>query len=343
VTAGTIATEWVEVSSDSRNIAIVTHEADLHALIVREQLRRSGDNCAVIASDRLAGLSALSWYLNDHDGAALCRDIDGREIPVRELDLVWWRRMPRGASPDNDGHLPHPVEIFAARNIRESLVGMFLTDFTGVWLDHPEAIRRANNKLVQLRFAAASGFRVPRTLLSQDPDRIRQFAASLNGRMIVKTVAGMLGVPSLTGEVTPEQLEHDGPLKACPAIYQELIPGREHLRVHCFGTKVKTTLIKSDLLDWRHPLEIEIEPFELPQKLGKSLLDILAKFGLQMGIFDLKLTPEHHPIWLELNPQGQFLFVEALGGEQLVDPFVRFLQDLADRRRTPMVSRATGN
>ena len=316
----------------SRNIAIVTHQGDLHALIVREQLRRAGDKCAVIASDALAGLPALSWYLDNRDGEAVCHDIDGREILVRELHLVWWRRMPRGSSPDNHGHLPDPVEVFAARNIRESLLGVFFTDFAGLWLDHPENIRRANNKLVQLRVAAAAGFRVPRTLLSQDPDRIRQFNASLDDGMVVKTVAGMLGVPSLTGQVTHEQLENDGPLKACPAIYQELIPGREHLRVHCFGTEVKSVLITSDLLDWRHPLEVEMESFELPQKLKDSLLEILAKFGLQMGIFDLKLTPGGDPIWLELNPQGQFLFVEALGGENLIDPFVRFLQDLTDRR-----------
>jgi hypothetical protein len=320
------------VSSTARNVAIVTHQGDLHALVVCDQLRRAGDDCVVIASDGLAGSSGVSWYLDDRADSAVCLDIDGREVAIGQLDLVWWRRMPRGASPDNNGHAPDAVEIFTSRNVRASLLGMFLTDFRGVWLDHPQAIARADNKLVQLRVASAAGFRVPRTLLSQDPDRIRSFAASLDAPMIIKTVAGMLGVPSLTGKVTPEQLKNDGPLKACPAIYQELIPGRKHLRVHCFGNEVQSALIESELLDWRHPMAVDVEPFTLPQRQKDQLLAILSEFDLKMGIFDLKLTDGGEPVWLELNPQGQFLFIEALGGGNLVEPFVRFLQGLTDTR-----------
>ncbi len=302
--------------------------------MARAQLRCAGDDCAVIASDALAGSPSLSWYLDNGVDSAVCRDIDGYDVSVRDLDLVWWRRMPRGAAPDHRGHAPDPVEIFTARNIRASLLGIFLTDFQGVWLDHPKVMHRADNKLVQLRAAASAGFRVPRTILSQDPRRIRQFAESLRGPLVVKTVAGMLGVPSLTGEVTPQHLENDGPLKACPAIYQELIPGSKHLRVHCFGGEVRGALIQSNLLDWRHPLDADIEPYALPEKLQNALLNILAEFGLQMGIFDLKLTDDGEPVWLELNPQGQFLFVQALGGGDLITPFVRFLQDIVDRHRS---------
>ena len=246
--------------------------------------------------------------------------------------------MPRGAAANNRGQTPDAVQVFTARNIRASLLGIFLTDFPGSWLDHPKVMHRADNKLVQLRVAAAAGFRVPRTLLSQDPRRIRQFAASFGGRLVVKSVSGMLGMPALTGEVTPQRLECDGPLQACPAIYQELVPGRRHLRVHCFGDEVHCALIQSDLLDWRHPLDAEIEPYALSKKLQNALLSILAEFGLQMGIFDLKLTDDGEPVWLELNPQGQFLFIQALGGGDLMTPFVRFLQGIADRHRVSMTS-----
>lgn len=309
--------------------------------MVQAQLRHGGDDCAIITSDGAPGSLGLSWYLDNSLASAVCWDIEGHEVSIKDLHLVWWRRMPRGTAPDKDGHAPHPVEVFAARNVRAALLGSFLTDFPGVWLDHPTAIDRAENKLVQLRLASAAGFRIPRTLLSQDPRRIRQFAESLGGPLVVKTVAGMLGVPSLTGEVTRQQLECDGPLQACPAIYQELIPGRRHLRVHCFGDEVHCAMIQSDLLDWRHPLDAEIEPFTLQKKIRDALLGILAEFGLQMGIFDLKLVDDGEPVWLELNPQGQFLFVQALGGGDLVTPFVCFVQGLVDRRlsETPVHAR----
>ncbi len=52
---------------------------------------------------------------------------------------------------------------------------------------------------------------------------------------------------------------------------------------------------------------------------------VLKALGLKMGIVDLKLTQAEIPIWLEINPQGQFLFAEALSGLNLTSAFAVFL------------------
>ena len=44
-----------------------------------------------------------------------------------------------------------------------------------------------------------------------------------------------------------------------------------------------------------------------------------------MGIFDVKLTDDDEPVFLEVNPQGQFLFVEGLCGIPLADAVADFL------------------
>ena len=44
-----------------------------------------------------------------------------------------------------------------------------------------------------------------------------------------------------------------------------------------------------------------------------------------MGVFDLKLTQDAEPIWIEINPQGQFLFAEGLSGLDLTSAFAEFL------------------
>ena len=43
-----------------------------------------------------------------------------------------------------------------------------------------------------------------------------------------------------------------------------------------------------------------------------------------MGVFDLKMDPSGVPVFLELNPQGQFLFVEGLTGMDLIGAFSGF-------------------
>jgi hypothetical protein len=323
-----------------RRIAIVSYDGDLHALGARALLQRAGDQCAIIASDRLVASDSLSWSLAAGDGPAVVRDIDGEDVEIDSLDLLWWRRQVRTPRLDPE-LLAMAGREFAANNTRAALLGVFLTEFRGVWLDHPEAIRRAENKLLQLRVAEAAGLRIPATLVSQDPERIRAFYDRLQGQVVVKAVSGTFGVPALTGELTPGMLGDREPLELCPAIFQEMIPGPKHLRVHCFGDDVRAAVINSERLDWRHPLDASMEPISLSLELRRRLQEVLAKLELRMGVFDLKLSEGGEPWWLELNPQGQFLFVEALGGGDQLKPFVRFLHNEAERKTAERLGSAS--
>jgi hypothetical protein len=60
-----------------RRLAIVTHEGDLHALMVQDVLRRAGEYCAIVASDRLAGTKGLSCALGNGASSAVISDIEG--------------------------------------------------------------------------------------------------------------------------------------------------------------------------------------------------------------------------------------------------------------------------
>ena len=48
-----------------------------------------------------------------------------------------------------------------------------------------------------------------------------------------------------------------------------------------------------------------------------------------MGVFDLEMDPSGVPVFLELNPHGQFLFVEGLTGMDLIGAFGAFLRSEA--------------
>jgi hypothetical protein len=56
-----------------------------------------------------------------------------------------------------------------------------------------------------------------------------------------------------------------------------------------------------------------------------KLRRVLYELNLRMGVFDLKLN-DPTPVWLELNPQGQFLFAEGLTGLPLNVEIARFLR-----------------
>jgi hypothetical protein len=312
---------------NSVELAVVSLYHDVHAFSVLDAIKeRHNIVCHLIPSDRLADTGGLSWEPTEFTKCApTVPTIQKENIDVRRLSVLWWRRF--NGSPI----LPETVTDTLAREViindcRSSLVGILDNSFQGKWVSHYESTRRAEIKPVQLKAAAQSGIRVPKTLISQDPVRIRSFCEELDYKVIVKPVAGNHNVGIATGKASPDLLKRDETLRLSPAIYQEMVEGTKHLRVHVFGEDVYTALMTSDHLDWRSHLDtIRIKPYQLPELTKLQLIQILKLLGLRMGIFDLKLTSAGEPVWLEVNPQGQFLFVEGLGGLKLTTALADFL------------------
>ena len=314
------------------HIAIVTVANDIHAYTVRKELHdRHGATCDIVETDQLPASAQLSWALDGHT-APTVPTLAGKPTDVRTWDAVWYRR-PGGVSwrPPHRPAVPEDITDEAVIDVivgdsRATFLGLLLDSFQGAWVSHPDCTRSAENKIVQLRAAQRAGLRVPRTLVSQDPAAIRAFCASLDQQVLVKTVAGSRRAPLTPGMVDAELLASDRALALSPAIYQEAVPGTCHLRVQAFGDELIAVMIRSDALDWRFALASStVEPYTLSADLQRRLRQVLQILGLRMGVFDIKLTPRGEPVWLEVNPQGQFLFVEGMSDTSLAAPFADFL------------------
>jgi glutathione synthase/RimK-type ligase-like ATP-grasp enzyme len=328
------------IMADTSRLAVVSVADDLHAHVLRKVLKdRHATDLAIIHSDRLAATGLLNWSA-DGTRLATLPDCDGRAVDLAALDLLWWRR-PSGKGWNPNSSFLANVTDEAARDLIyndcvAALNGLVQTEFAGAWVNHPEATRRAEMKFVQLRAAHQAGLSVPRTLISQNPDEIRAFCAGR--RMIVKAIAGTVKTPLMAQDVTPDLLANDAALRLSPAIWQERIDGTEHLRVHVFGQRIVAAHLSCPELDWRVHLEkTTVTRTELDPALEASLRDVMSALDLRMGIFDLKIDPNGQVWWFEVNPQGQFLFIEGMSGLPLADTFAEFLVDEA---RRPMAKAA---
>ncbi len=316
-------------------IGIVTLHDDLHAYVIRDAIQaRHHAHCVILESDQVATSGALSWSPQAHCAPTLPIE-GGDRIDVRELDAIWWRR-PSGRPWDRTRPgLEEIVEPQALEVVRNDCIagfqGVLFSAFSGAWVSHPDATRRAENKLLQLHVATQVGLRVPRTLVSQDPAEIRAFCA--HQPTIVKTLAGAVGVPLLAHDVQPGILADDEALRLSPAIYQERIEGRDHLRVHVFGSQVETARLRCDELDWRVHLDrTEVVPHVLPADVERRLRKFMEIMDLRMGVFDLKIDAAGDIVWLEVNPQGQFLFIEGMSDMKLAAACADFLVRTASER-----------
>lgn len=328
------------MTRNGTRVAIVTLAGDLHAYVIRRQLQEAhGVDVAIIASDSLSAAGGLTWTNTRFDSEAPDLALpteDGGSVAIRDLDLVWWRRC-HGKPTVPDAVTDPQLRKLVVKDNRAALRGTLLSAFTGTWISDPYATERAQNKLLQLTVAREVGLTVPRTLVSTDPTAVRDFTRAHGGTVIAKTLTGLLGTSLQAGRVTIDSLGDDDEITVSATVYQEEVPGTDHLRVMVFGDAVHTARIRSRELDWRLANDMEVEPVPMDPRLEDALREVTRRLGLRMGVFDLKVRPDGHPVFLEVNPQGQFLFVEGMSDMPLGEAFAQFVVDelASSRERVP--------
>src|SRR5205085_2022607 len=115
------------------------------------------------------------------------------------------------------------------------------------WVNGWGAFQLHQTKPVQLARAAARGAAVPATLLSNDPEEVRAFAAR-HPACIFKPVQGGAHARRLTpAHLTADNLRN---LALAPVTLQEEVPGT-NVRAFVAGERVLACEVRSDHLDYR--------------------------------------------------------------------------------------------
>lgn len=67
--------------------------------------------------------------------------------------------------------------------------------------------------------------------------------------------------------------------------------------------------------DWRSDYDsLTYEPVEIPDEIRFSVTSLLKQLGLSFGAFDFTITPEGEWVFLEINPNGQWGWIEERTG-----------------------------
>lgn len=79
-------------------------------------------------------------------------------------------------------------------------------------------------------------------------------------------------------------------------------------------------------VDFRMDMDAgRVEAFQLPRGVIERLQALMDRLGLIYGAIDMRLTPDGQYVFLEINPAGQWLFVEQRTGQLMTEAFVRLL------------------
>ncbi len=306
-------------------VLIITHSQDNASIpLVMQAISSRGEKAFRFDTDRFPTEILLDVYYGDSE-RLIITDND-HKVDLNDVSAVWYRRIAIGAK------IPTTMEKqMRQASIQESRVTVqgMIASIRGFHLDPIPNIRRAENKQLQIQVAREIGLDTPRTLTTNNPEAVKQFAQECSQNMITKMLSSFAiydgkGAENVvfTNPVTIEDLENLEGLKFCPMTFQENIPKALELRTIIVGKSVFTAAVNSQSrdksrYDWRRqgiPLLNAWEHYDLPKNIEENLLKLMKEFGLNYGALDLILTPDDRHIFLEVNPVGEFFWLEDCPG-----------------------------
>ncbi|MFE7268429.1 ATP-grasp ribosomal peptide maturase [Streptomyces sp. NPDC057592] len=238
-----------------------------------------------------------------------------REVELGEVAAVYYRRPTPYAARYQ--HLRPQERDFAVAEARHGLGGVLTNLHGATYVNHPAAVTRADFKPAQLQRFTELGLQIPPTLVTNDAEAARKFAAE-HSHVIYKAFRGLPpGEDGHTGAIWAQRVDpdtFDDTLSVTAHLFQAEIPKTGDVRVTAVGQKVFAQQVAAPdgALDWRRGNWDNLihAPIAVPAEIEAALHSYLASFGLVFGCFDFALTgdgdaPEHWTA-IECNPNGQW-------------------------------------
>lgn len=210
------------------------------------------------------------------------------------------------------------------------------------WLNSPHNISLAESKIRQLEIAQRLGFRIPETLISNDPVAAKRFVTDGHfiGKPLKRSVVTDNGTERVIfttrlGTIGAEDAES---IRTCPLIFQKEIHKAFDIRVTVVGGQVFAASIDSQStqdteVDWRRTSNPNLahEAYQLPAEECERCKELTRALGLRYGAIDFVLDPEGNHWFLEINPNGQWGWIEVRTRHPIAAAIVNELEKISQR------------
>lgn len=291
-------------------ILVVSYPEDEHTRRVVDILKAS-QRCVIEMS--LADFPCKKEINFSWSGDGNQRLEIGSNNDVKDLlnaQVGWWRRI---RAYGIDSKITNPeMRVFAASETTQVIEGA-LDSLHCKWVNDRSNDAVAHHKPYQWSVAQQVGLQLPKTFVTTNPARARAFIQS-NERTVFKPFLAAIESWRETRLIEPVDLEKLDLVRYAPVLFQEYISGVD-LRITVVGNKVFAAEI--DAQHTRYPFdmrmvigEAKIKAVELPSSLMDQILKLQQNLGLEYGAIDMRRTKEGDYFFFEVNPAGQWLFVE---------------------------------
>lgn len=331
-------------------IMVITHSGENPCVkYVAEALEKEGIELFRFDSDRYpAGILMSNIYENGRH-EVLIKQEGQKTQRLSDFSAIWYRRLRLGANLPKD--MDKQLYTATMEESKRTLVG-WLSSYEGFMLDSPMQVRWAENKMMQIQTAERFGIKIPKTIVSNDPEEVKAFFNGLPSRSMITKMQHSFAVYEngveqvvFTNKLSEKDVEELDGLELCPMTFQEAVEKDIELRVTVVGDEIFAAYVDSQAMegaenDWRQrglALVDNWKTYELPEELKTSILKYMDFLSLNYGAWDFILTPGGEFVFLEVNPAGEWFWLDKVfdGG---ISKAIAGVLSGKNKRRQNMVS-----
>jgi MvdD-like protein with pre-ATP grasp domain/ribosomal protein S6-L-glutamate ligase RimK-like protein len=330
-------------------VLVITNDHDEHANAVIQELVRRAVPVFRFHPEEFPDPCSISMEIRDGRIAGEIRN--GRHrVAFDDICAAWYRRSRSLFAPLPSLNLiKGDLDNFIKVQSHVTLTALF-DSLQTLWVGQPFKLRRAEVKSRQLAAASKAGLQTPATLISNDPERAAAFVEGLGD--VDCAVKSPIAVRAKTGWADRLPLTTTLPrghtldsVALAPTIFQPYIEKAYELRCVVMGDKIFAAKLNSQeqestRTDWRAGKpdggDVGHEVFDLPEPVQAALHRIIRGFEINFASIDLIVTPEGEFVFLDLNPNGQWLWLE----DKLGLPLVASMADLLTTEYSPAAEAA---
>jgi glutathione synthase/RimK-type ligase-like ATP-grasp enzyme len=299
-------------------VLIVSTKVDLATDYIVQRLRDQNVSYYRLNTEDYPFQDTLAYYptgIMGNDNWLLCND-----QPLRSPTSIWYRRL---RTPSTPAGMDEGIATFCRQEARAAIIGSILGRRTR-WMSHPSAVWEAEYKPYQLQLAASIGLTIPPSIITNNPNTIRAAFHQFGSMIIKPTRTGHLikdgtEYAVYTSRLLAEHLDDLESARWSPSIYQALIPKRYDVRVtivgdYCFAAAIDSPSDPAATIDWRQTNNPALPhyPIKLSGPLEAALHQLMKALRLRFGAIDLIETPNGEYVFLEVNPNGQWLWLDDM-------------------------------
>lgn len=302
-----------------KRFLILGHYEDIHAHYVAWALETAGYQVGFINSLHDNCPTSTTLYLDHNSEAFVSPDWNN-------VEAAWSRRRSSPLRSNKGKDENHWYTLAEEQLFTSWLIELQHQSRPIRWINSPNAALAGENKFMQLHTARSHGIDVPRTLVTAQPDRFRTFLKT-EGTIVAKPLRGYLweyasGVTLITyadildakrgAELSDEDIAQ------CVTMYQQRIEKDSDVRMLIMGRDIfafKVIQEGEQHFDFRigftQANNLRYEQISIPASLQKKIGRFMDSMNINFASADFALTANGNFVFLDLNPSGQWLFIEA--------------------------------